>query len=538
MLNRRKLQKATAAIAPLMLAALACGPLGGGGGAGPTIAISSPASETAVTVGAEVAITSAATADAGVARVELSVNGQVVHTDAPPSGNPTSFSVVQTWTPAVEGEVTISVVAYDAQEQASEPAAITLRVVAVVAEVTPTAVEDVAAPGGCTLNASFVSDVTVPDDTEMAPGETFVKTWRMRNSGTCDWGPGFTLVFQNGDAMGGPGSVAVPATAAGSTADISVNLEAPAAPGTYRGNWRMQSDEGLAFGASAYVQIVVPEPATDTPVPPTEVPTGTPEPTSTSEPLVPWFPPLLVTMIPFLLPATEQVFDQVSVAPGSVGYATASCPDNTVAVGGGYAATSEMLVYTHSRYGNGWRAYAKNNANSDKYLNAYAICLSNTSGSATQDYNQISVAAGSVGHTYLSCPAGSVVTGGGYASPSGGQLFVYNSSKHGNGWQVYARNTSGSSELLNVYAVCLAGTSAVTEQVGDQVWVSAGATGSASATCGAGTLVTGGGFAANDGMLIYNTSMTPAGDQWRTYVKSNAGFTKLVSSYAICLSFP
>jgi hypothetical protein len=277
MIKRRNLQGLALGIALLMLAALACGPGGAAGDGTPSVTITSPASGSTATVGEELQIVSTAAADAGVERVELAVNGQVVRTDSPPSGNPTTFSIVQPWTPAAEGLVTLSVIVYDTEGQASEPATITLQVGGAVADVTPTPVEDVGGPGGCTLNASFVDDVTVDDNTEMAPGEAFVKTWRLRDSGSCDWGTGFTLAFVGGDQMGGPASVAVPATAAGSTADVSVNLVAPSAPGTYRGNWRMQSDEGLAFGSQVYVQIVVPEEPTEepteeaTPEPPTDL---------------------------------------------------------------------------------------------------------------------------------------------------------------------------------------------------------------------------------------------------------------------------
>ena len=280
-MKRRNSQKMVVAVVFLVLAVLACGPAADGGA--PSITITSPASGTAVMVGEEVQIVSTAAADAGVARVELSINGQVVRTDAPPSGTPATFSVSQPWTPVAEGEVTVSVVAYDTEGTASEPVAITLRVEAVVAEVTPTPVPDEEGEGGCTLNAAYAADVTVPDDTEMSPGETFVKTWRIRNSGTCDWGPGFTLVFVGGDQMGGPASVPVPATAAGSTVDVSVNMAAPSSYGTYRGNWRVQSDTGTVFGSSVYVRIVVPEPATAMPTP-TEEPTEEPTPTEEPEP--------------------------------------------------------------------------------------------------------------------------------------------------------------------------------------------------------------------------------------------------------------
>jgi hypothetical protein len=282
MARRRNLRGIAVAVVFLVLAALACGPDGTDDGA-PSVVITDPASGLSVTAGEEVQIISTASADAGVARVELSINGQAVRSDTPPGGAPTTFSVAQPWTPAVEGEVTVSVVAYDTEGAASEPAMITLRVGAGGLEETPapdattTPVPDEEGEGGCTLNAAYAADVTVPDNTEMSPGETFVKTWRIRNSGTCDWVAGFMLVFVGGEQMGAPASVAVPATAAGSTADVSVSMTAPGTPGTYRGNWRIQSDTGLAFGSVVYVQIVVPAPPTAVPTPtPTQVPTVEP----------------------------------------------------------------------------------------------------------------------------------------------------------------------------------------------------------------------------------------------------------------------
>ena len=268
----------------LVLAVLACSPPASN--EGPSVQITSPVDGSTVTVGVATQIQATATAGAGVTRVDLSVNGRVVDTITPPSGNPINFPFVQPWTPATAGDVAVMVVAYDTQGAASPPAVV--RLVAVDGAGAPTSmpqptdkpVDDVVGEDGCTLNAGYVTDVTIPDNTALSSGDGFVKTWRIRNSGTCDWGSGFKLVFVNGDHMGGSGSVAVSATAAGGTTDVSVNLSAPSSPGTYRGNWRMQADTGIFFGSTFYVQIVVPDSATEVPVvEPTEKPTA--EPTDT-----------------------------------------------------------------------------------------------------------------------------------------------------------------------------------------------------------------------------------------------------------------
>jgi hypothetical protein len=270
----------------LVLAVLACSPPASN--EGPSVQITSPVDGSTVTVGVATQIQATATAGAGVTRVDLSVNGRVVDTITPPSGNPTNFPFVQPWTPATAGDVAVMVVAYDTQGAASPPAVVRLVAVDGGGGPAPTSapqptdkpVDDVVGEDGCTLNAGYVTDVTIPDNTALGSGDGFVKTWRIRNSGTCDWGSGFKLVFVNGDHMGGSGSVAVSATAAGGTTDVSVNLSAPSSPGTYRGNWRMQADTGIFFGSTFYVQIVVPDSATEVPVvEPTEKPTA--EPTDT-----------------------------------------------------------------------------------------------------------------------------------------------------------------------------------------------------------------------------------------------------------------
>jgi len=121
----------------------------------------------------------------------------------------------------------------------------------------------------CTLDAAYQADVTIPDDTQIAAGEAFTKTWRIRNSGTCAWDTDYQLAFVDGERMGGDDAEEVPVTAPGEDVDVSVRLVAPTGPGTYRGNWRICGTEAGCFGSQVYVQIVVPGEETDqTPLPP------------------------------------------------------------------------------------------------------------------------------------------------------------------------------------------------------------------------------------------------------------------------------
>jgi hypothetical protein len=108
----------------------------------------------------------------------------------------------------------------------------------------------------CTRDAAFEADVTIPDDTTIQAGGPFVKTWRIRNTGTCDWNVSYHLAFVDGDRMGGPNRAAVPQTSAGESAAISVGLVAPPEKGRYRGYWQMCVGEAACFGDRVYVQII------------------------------------------------------------------------------------------------------------------------------------------------------------------------------------------------------------------------------------------------------------------------------------------
>lgn len=97
----------------------------------------------------------------------------------------------------------------------------------------------------CTNSAAFVADVTIPDNTPIVAGTPFTKTWKVRNTGTCIWGPDYTLSHYSDERMSAPAAVPLPITHPGQDADISVDLIAPNSPGTRRGNFVIKNPAGL-----------------------------------------------------------------------------------------------------------------------------------------------------------------------------------------------------------------------------------------------------------------------------------------------------
>ncbi|MGE5374253.1 MAG: NBR1-Ig-like domain-containing protein [Bacteroidota bacterium] len=119
-----------------------------------------------------------------------------------------------------------------------------------------------AAAGGVAATAScygltFVSDVSIPDNTQMDPGKTFTKTWKVQNSGSCAWEAGFKFQNTGGESMGASAFSLPKSVASGETYDISVPMTAPDKTGTLRSNWRMSNASGQYFGDEVYVTIVV-----------------------------------------------------------------------------------------------------------------------------------------------------------------------------------------------------------------------------------------------------------------------------------------
>jgi hypothetical protein len=116
----------------------------------------------------------------------------------------------------------------------------------------PMRVEVVVLPAADFDNAAFVSDVII-----LQAGQSFVKTWRILNSGQTRWGDGYVLAFIDGDQMGAPGAVPIASTKGLLQTDVSVRLTAPAKPGIYTGEWQMRSPDGKFFGPAFRAEIEV-----------------------------------------------------------------------------------------------------------------------------------------------------------------------------------------------------------------------------------------------------------------------------------------
>jgi len=136
----------------------------------------------------------------------------------------------------------------------------------------------VTSPPDCKVQAVLLEDVTIPDDTRVTAGEIFTKTWRFKNTGTCHW-KDYTISFLTGDRMGAPDSAPIPETLAGSTVDISIELTAPTADGSYSAYFTLKDEQGESINVGTektfWLKIIVGNPTTPATAAPRGTSTGT-----------------------------------------------------------------------------------------------------------------------------------------------------------------------------------------------------------------------------------------------------------------------
>ena len=489
------------------------------------IEITTPGDGQSVVLGQEVRIISLARSTKGIESVELFINGELLSVNSPPSGKPDEFTSDQPWIPTQTGDVVISVVAKDSKGNASEPVSILVQVVQSISEVaetptptitatsetvpqTPTQTEE----GACTKSASYIEDITIPDNSVLAPGSSFTKIWRIRNTGTCDW-VSYQFIHASGDLMGSSSSQALPVISSTSVADISVDLVAPSSPGTYTTSWRIRASDGTVFGPELFLTIIIPQPPTNTPNV-TVTPTVTP--TATTGPL-----------------SVQQVSETVSIPGGGTEHKTVTCPAGSVVVSGGFATSVDVRVWHQTMDGNGWRIYATNTNTANRQIEIYAHCLHNSGGTTEWTYEHVNINANSYTHLTATCPAGSVVTGGAWVIGTDEDIQLYNSTPSGNGWQIFVNNYGPSTPQVNVYAICLSGASGSTStEINNTGVIPPGDYEILTEECSGGTYATGGGFILNLGSVLYNTSL--AGNSWKNSVRNDTAVQKVLKTYAIC----
>lgn len=100
-------------------------------------------------------------------------------------------------------------------------------------------------------------DVTIIDGTQMTPGQEFIKTWKIKNTGSCAWGEGYGLNYLYGERMDGQPVPLGIVVEVGQEVEVSVSLKAPLQAGSYISAWQMSTPTGVPFGVELNTKIIV-----------------------------------------------------------------------------------------------------------------------------------------------------------------------------------------------------------------------------------------------------------------------------------------
>jgi len=113
-------------------------------------------------------------------------------------------------------------------------------------------------PASLPDNATFISDVTVPDGTVFGKNQSFTKTWKIMNTGTTTWDSTYKLVYTDGPILGEVLIVSIiNPVLPNDQIELSVPMKSPSELGTAVNHWRMMNGKGQFFGDDLYLQIDV-----------------------------------------------------------------------------------------------------------------------------------------------------------------------------------------------------------------------------------------------------------------------------------------
>jgi hypothetical protein len=126
---------------------------------------------------------------------------------------------------------------------------------------------------------AFVTDVTIPDGQVIPPGAKFVKTWRLKNTGTTTWTANYKVRLWAGNSFGAPTSfLLAQEVKPNAEVDISIEFTAPSQTGEHISHCILSDDQEANFGNTFYVNFVVGVPASPTATQSEPTPTFTPTP--------------------------------------------------------------------------------------------------------------------------------------------------------------------------------------------------------------------------------------------------------------------
>ena len=111
--------------------------------------------------------------------------------------------------------------------------------------------------GKCKNQLKYREDLTIPDGSEVAPGEKIIKRWLISNEGSCNWDQSYSFQLISGLALGAEKIQELYPVRQGAEAVVEITFTAPDNPGRYNSWWQAYDPKGHRFGDSLYMDITV-----------------------------------------------------------------------------------------------------------------------------------------------------------------------------------------------------------------------------------------------------------------------------------------
>jgi hypothetical protein len=255
---------------------------------------------------------------------------------------------------------------------------------------------------------------------------------------------------------------------------------------------------------------------------------------------------------------TTHVVSTTVTAPGmETAEADATCPAGELLTGGGYTITgsaTDWRIYLDAPINTStWTVEPINFSANPLTFTSYAICAMDAPGSTAISHyttnivdDNVSVATNQTGEADATCPAGQLLTGGGYdvynVSPN---WSIYsNSPLSTDTWNVQIDNEVPLSTTFDSFAVCLAkaNSTPITKLAVTTVFASgtapASGTQAVDISCGPNSLMTGGGHVIDSvGQTWSIQKSAPISvNDWRVKATNTDNVSRDFDSFAVCLS--
>ena len=198
--------------------------------------------------------------------VDLTAVVQTIYAQITETARVAALSATPTFTPVSTQTATL---VPSPTPTSLQPTPIPTETLTVIPTATPTNTPLPTSSSGLPCNRANLETKSIADGTVIHINQTFIQTFRIKNTGSCTWDHNYELRFVDGDLLGAGASITMVPVGTIPTwgyAMVDVHMKAPANPGDYKGYWMIKAANGEIFGVGTHasnwfwVEVIVIDP--------------------------------------------------------------------------------------------------------------------------------------------------------------------------------------------------------------------------------------------------------------------------------------